>query len=68
MCELLPVNLLALTIGARKREKINSLGANPGPVIPQESSRAFKVQIVEEAGGYNPVKEIQATGDARQVE
>jgi hypothetical protein len=26
------------------------------------------VQIVDEAGGYNPVKETQATGDVRQVE
>lgn len=68
MCELLPLNSLALTIWARKREKINSLGATTGPAIPQEFSRVFTVQIVDEAGGYNPVKETQATGDVRQVE
>lgn len=34
MCELLPLTSLALAIGARKREKINNLRANTGPVIP----------------------------------
>lgn len=68
MCELLPLTSLALPIGARKREKINNLRANTGPVIPWESSRAFKVQIVDVVGGYNPVEETQATGNVRQGE